>query len=324
MALIETSYYNITENSNNSQKRQTQQKQESLNFIPIVHVKNVYKSFNYKNNKNKNSCGITATHDRLSGEKQQQRLNSRNSSRDSSSHDVLNGVDLNIKEGEIITIVGPSGCGKSTLLNIIAGLDEPDSGSLLIRGAIASSNTLSAKRIMIFQEGALFPWLNVQDNVEFELKIAKMPKEKDRQVADRYIEMVGLSKFSESFVYQLSEGMKQRVAIARALALEPEVLLMDEPFAALDVQTLDLLHEELVGVHKTADKTIQFVTHNINEAILLGDIVIVLSSVLKNIKKEFRIDIPLSRDSKNSELYEIKKQILREFEGDFQIAKRRR
>jgi ABC-type sugar transport system ATPase subunit len=204
MALIETSYYNITDNSNNSQKRQAQQKQGSLNFIPIVHVKNVYKLFNYENNKNKNknSCSITATHDRLNGEKQQQQLNSRSSLRDSSSHDVLNGVDLNIKEGEFVTIVGPSGCGKSTLLNIIAALDTPDSGSLLIRGAIASSNTLSTKRIMIFQEGALFPWLNVQDNVEFGLKIAKMPKEKSRQVADRYIEMA----FSESFVYQLSGG----------------------------------------------------------------------------------------------------------------------
>ena len=326
MALIETSYYNITENSNNSQERQAQQKQESLNFIPIVHAKDVYKSFNYKKNKNKNknSCSITAaTYGRLSGEQQQQ-LNSRNSLRDSFSHDVLNGVDLKIKEGEIVTIVGPSGCGKSTLLNIIAGLDRPDSGSVLIRGAIANSNTSSTKRIMIFQEGALFPWLNVQDNIEFGLKIAKMPEEKSRKVADRYIEMVGLSKFSESFVYQLSGGMKQRVAIARALVLEPEVLLMDEPFAALDVQTRDLLHEKLVGIYKTTGKTILFVTHNINEAILLGDRVIVLSSVLKKIKKEFRIDIPRPRDPKNPELYEIKKQILLEFEGDFQIAKRRR
>jgi NitT/TauT family transport system ATP-binding protein len=177
---------------------------------------------------------------------------------------------------------------------------------------------------MIFQEGALFPWLNVQDNVEFGLKIARVPKEKIRQIADRYIEMVGLSKFSKSFVYQLSGGMKQRVAIARALAIEPEVLLMDEPFAALDVQTRDSLHEELVGIHKTTGKTILFVTHNINEAILLGDRVIVLSSVLKNIKKEFRIDIPRPRDPETHELYEIKKQILREFEGDLQIAKRGR
>lgn len=320
MAVTETPYYNITENSKNSQELQDQQKQESLDFIPIVHVKDLYKSFDYTNNKNNNSGSITAFYDRL-GEEQQQR-NSRSSVRASSSYEVLNGIDLKVKEGELVTIVGPSGCGKSTLLNIIAGLDRPDSGSVLIREAVASDNTLSIKRIMIFQEGALFPWLNVQDNVEFGLKIAKMPKEKSRQVADRYIEMVGLSKFSESYVYQLSGGMKQRVAIARALATEPEVLLMDEPFAALDFQTRDLLHEELVGIHKTTGKTILFVTHNINEAILLGDRVIVLSSVLKNIKKEFRIDIPRPRDPECLELYEIKKQVLREFESDLQIVKR--
>lgn len=321
MALIETPHYNITENSNNSQERQDQQEQENLDFIPVLHVKDVYKSFDYKNNKN-NRAGIITTYDRLGGEQQQQ-LNSSRSLR-ASSYEVLNGVDLKIKEGEFVTIVGPSGCGKSTLLNIIAGLGRPDSGSVIIRGAFVSNDTVLTKRIMIFQEGALFPWLNVHDNVEFGLKIAKMPKEKSRQVADKYIEMVGLSKFSESFVYQLSGGMKQRVAIARALAIEPEVLLMDEPFAALDVQTRDLLHEELVGIHKTTGKTILFVTHNIKEAILLGDRVIVLSSVLKNIKKEFRIDLPRPRDPESPELYEIKKQILREFEGDLQIAKRGR
>ena len=319
MALIETPHYNITENSNNSQERQDQQKQENLDFVPALHVKDVYKSFDYKNNKNNRSC-VTTTHDRLDGEQQQQ-LNSSRGLR-ASSYEVLNGVNLKINEGEFVTIVGPSGCGKSTLLNIIAGLDRPDSGSIIIRGAVASNDTALTKRIMIFQEGALFPWLNVQDNVEFGLNIAKMPKEKSGQVADKYIEMVGLSKFSESFVHQLSGGMKQRVAIARALAIEPEVLLMDEPFAALDVQTRNLLHEELVGIHKTTCKTILFVTHNINEAILLGDRVIILSSVLKNIKKEFRIDLPQPRDPESPELYEIKKQILREFEGDLQIAKR--
>jgi NitT/TauT family transport system ATP-binding protein len=325
MALIESPYSKISENSKNSSVIQDQQKQGSLGFIPIVHVKDVYKSFDFKNNRNNNSNSNsnTTAYDLLSREQQQQ-LNSRSTMRTSSSYEVLNGIDLKINEGEFVTIVGPSGCGKSTLLNIIAGLDRPDLGSVLIRGATASSNTPSTKRIMIFQEGALFPWLNVQDNVEFGLKIAKVPKEKRRQVADRYIEMVGLSKFAESFVYQLSGGMKQRVAIARALSIEPEVLLMDEPFAALDVQTRDLLHEELVGIHKTTGKTILFVTHNINEAILLGDRVIVLSSVLKNIKKEFRIDIPRPRDPETPELYEIKKQILREFEGDLQIAKRGR
>jgi NitT/TauT family transport system ATP-binding protein len=328
MALIETSYANNTNNSRGQQEPREQKKQESLDFIPVVHVKDVYKSFDYKNNKNysSGSSSTSINYDHVSRrQKKQQQLLSKNprTTLNTSSHEVLDGIDLKISEGEFVTIVGPSGCGKSTLLNIIAGLDRPDSGSVLVRGAVASNNALLTKRIMIFQEGALFPWLNVQDNVEFGLKIAKMPKEMSRQVADKYIEMVGLSKFSESLVYQLSGGMKQRVAIARALVMEPEVLLMDEPFAALDIQTRDLLHEELVGIHKATGKTILFVTHNINEAILLGDRVIVLSYMLKNIKKEFRIDIPRPRDPESPELYEIKKQILREFEGDLQIAKRR-
>ncbi|MFL6372136.1 MAG: ABC transporter ATP-binding protein [Nitrososphaera sp.] len=321
MALIETAYHSTIENNSSLLERH---EHENPDFIPILHVKDVYKSFDYKNNKKNN--GVATTNDR-EGVHQQQlevKATTRNLTIDYSSHEVLNGIDLKINEGEFLTIVGPSGCGKSTLLNIIAGLDRPDSGSVLVRGvaAVANGNTLSTKRIMIFQEGALFPWLNVRDNVEFGLKIAKVPKKETREIAAKYIEMVGLSRFSESFVYQLSGGMKQRVAIARALAIEPEVLLMDEPFAALDVQTQDLLHEELVGIHKTTGKTILFVTHNINEAILLGDKVIVLSSTLKNIKKEFRIDIPRPRDPETPELYEIKKQILREFEGDLQIAKR--
>ena len=321
MALFEpSSYINNTNNRNTQQEPQEQKKQENVNFIPIVHVKDIYKSFDYKDS---SSSSSTIHHNRV-GEQQQQLLNNPRISLSTSSHEVLNGVDLKISEGEFVTIVGSSGCGKSTLLNIIAGLDRPDSGSVFVRGeAVASNNTSSTKRIMIFQEGALFPWLKVQDNVEFGLRIAKMPKERSQQIADKYIEMVGLSKFSESFVYQLSGGMKQRVAIARALAMEPEILLMDEPFAALDIQTRDLLHEELVGIHKATGKTILFVTHNINEAILLGDRVIVLSSVLKDIKKEFQIDIPRPRDPESPEIYEIKKQILREFEGDLQIAKRR-
>jgi NitT/TauT family transport system ATP-binding protein len=322
VALIETSSYTNKINSNNQERRE-QQREETVDFIPVLHVKEIYKSFDYKNNKKKGSSKI-ANYDRISRKQQQQLLTNSTSSLRTFTHDVLNGVDLRIREGEFVTIVGPSGCGKSTLLNIIAGLDRPDSGSLLVRGAAEDSNKASStNRIMIFQENALFPWLNVQENVEFGLKIAKVHKDGRLQVAGKYIEMVGLSKFSESLVYQLSGGMKQRVAIARALAMEPEVLLMDEPFAALDVQTRDLLHDELVGIHKTTGKTILFVTHNINEAVLLGDRVIVLSSVLKNIKKEFPIDIPRPRDPESPELYEIKKQILKEFEGDLQIAKRK-
>ncbi len=209
MALIETSYGKIIENNNSLLEPQ---EREDLDFTPIVHVKDVYKSFDYKNNK-KNK-GIATGYSR-EGIPHQQQLRVHNTTRsltvDYSTHEVLNGIDLKIRKGEFITIVGPSGCGKSTLLNIIAGLDNPDSGSVLIRGVetVANGDTLLTKRIMIFQEGALFPWLNVQDNVEFGLKIAKVPKKKSREVADKYIELVGLSKFSESFVYQLSGGMKQ-------------------------------------------------------------------------------------------------------------------
>lgn len=325
VALIETSSStNKINNNSNDQERREQQREETLDLTPVLHVKDVYKSFSYKNSKNNSSRRRITNHDHISSDQEQQLLSNSTRSLMTSSHEVLNGVDLKIREGEFVTIVGPSGCGKSTLLNIIAGLDKPDSGSLFIRGTVNNTNNSSStKRIMIFQESALFPWLNVQENVEFGLRIAKVHKERRRQIADKYIEMVGLSKFSESLVYQLSGGMKQRVAIARALALEPEVLLMDEPFAALDVQTRDLLHDELVGIHKTTGKTILFVTHNINEAILLGDRVVVLSSVLKDIKKEFQIDIPRPRDPESPELYEIKKQVLREFEGDLQIAKRK-
>jgi NitT/TauT family transport system ATP-binding protein len=322
MAVIETSSYTNKINNNSNQEQREQQREETLDLIPVLHVKDVCKSFDYKNNK-KNGNSKIANHDHISRKQQQLSSNSTSNLR-TFTHDVLNKVDLRIRKGEFVTILGPSGCGKSTLLNIIAGLDRPDSGSLLVRGAAEDSNKASStNRIMIFQESALFPWLNVQENVEFGLKIAKVHKERRQQVADKYIEMVGLLKFSESLVYQLSGGMKQRVAIARALAMEPEVLLMDEPFAALDVQTRDLLHDELVGIHKATGKTILFVTHNINEAVLLGDRVIILSSVLKNIKKEFRIDIPRPRDPESPELYDIKKQILKEFEGDLQIAKRK-
>jgi NitT/TauT family transport system ATP-binding protein len=322
MAVIETSETPNTKNIASQQERQgEQEKPRALDFTPVLHIKDVYKAFDYENNR-KNESNIT-DYEPAGGQQQQLLRNCANNSR-TSSYDVLNGVDLRIREGEFVTIVGPSGCGKSTLLNIIAGLDKPDSGTILVRGSSESGNGApSTKRIMIFQENALFPWLNVQDNVEFGLRIANVSKEKRRQIADKYIEMVGLSKFSESFVYQLSGGMKQRVAIARALAMEPEVLLMDEPFASLDVQTRDLLHEELVGIHKTTGKTILFVTHNINEAILLGDRVIVLSAALKNIKKEFQIHMSRPRDAESSELYEIKKEILREFASDLQIAKRR-
>jgi NitT/TauT family transport system ATP-binding protein len=237
-----------------------------------------------------------------------------------SHHQVLNGINLQVKKGEFVTVVGPSGCGKSTLLNIISGLDRPDSGVVHVNrnGQVKSTGN---GVIVIFQEGALFPWLSVQDNIEFGLKMANVEKSKRAEVAKRFIEMVGLSRFAESYVYQLSGGMKQRVAIARALAIDPDVLLMDEPFAALDVQTRELMYDELLAIHKTTGKTIIFVTHNIQEALLLGDRVIVLSPLVRNIKREFTIELPRPRLADAPELQVIKRQILKEFEEDFRHAK---
>jgi NitT/TauT family transport system ATP-binding protein len=234
----------------------------------------------------------------------------------SQSHVVLNKISLNVMAGEFVTIVGASGCGKSTLLNIMSGLDRPDSGSVIPRNGSSSS------RIVVFQEGALFPWLTVFENVEFGLRIAKVPKDRRKQVASHFIDMVQLSRFADSYVYQLSGGMKQRVAIARALALDPDVLLMDEPFAALDVQTRDMLHKQLLQIHEATKKTILFVTHNINEAITLGDRVVILSSRLGNIKREFAISLPRPRNPDSPEFGTIIQQILKELEDDFQHARR--
>lgn len=235
-------------------------------------------------------------------------------------HVVLNKVSIDIKDGEFVTIVGPSGCGKSTLLNIIAGLDSPDSGSILVKGEPKSST--DPGRLVIFQEGVLFPWLSVLENVEFGLKLAGIPKDKQRKAADRFIDMMQLSRFAGSYLYQLSGGMKQRVAIARALAMNPDILLMDEPFAALDVQTRDMLHNQLLQIHEETKKTILFVTHNINEALALGTRLIVLSPRLGSIKREFRINLPRPRDMDSPDITVIKRQILKELEDDFQFVRR--
>ncbi len=288
MAMIQTSYTVNSKNCNISQEPQ-EQKKETFGFSPIIYVKDIYESFDYEDYNN-NNCSSSTANSNDAGKQQQQQQQQPFLKSYGTAHQVLNGIELRIIEREFVAIVGPSGCGKSTLLNILAGLDRPDSGSVLIRGDLASNNSSSTKIIMVFQEGALFPWLNLPDNVEFGLKAAKVPKDLRHQIADRYIEMVGLTKFSESFVYQLLGGMKQRVTIACALVMEPDILLTDEPFASLDIQTRHLLYDELIGIHKTTGKTVLFVTHNINEAILLGDrVIILLSSALKNIKENFEL-----------------------------------
>ena len=171
---------------------------------------------------------------------------------------AIGGVNLTVDDGEFVCIVGPSGCGKSTFLRILAGLEKPDDGEVLLDGK-KLVNT-GPDRIMVFQEGALFPWLTVEDNVEYGLKVAGIPENERHDISKRYLDMMQLSQFANSYTYQLSTGMKQRVAIARALVMDPDVLLMDEPFAALDSQTRDLLLVEMQMIWQKTKKTIIFLS----------------------------------------------------------------
>ena len=223
---------------------------------------------------------------------------------------TLDGINLTVNDGEFVCIVGTSGCGKSTFLRTIAGLEQPDNGEILLDGQPLSDT--GPDRIMVFQEGALFPWLNVQDNVEYGLKVAGIPKEKRNEISHRYLDMMQLTQFATSFIYQLSTGMKQRVAIARALVMEPDVLLMDEPFAALDPQTRDLLLVEMQLIWQKTKKTIIFVTHNVAEAVVLGTRVLVFSHRPAKIKKEVEIDYQRPRLTDDENLLPYQKKILAE------------
>lgn len=198
---------------------------------------------------------------------------------------ALDGINLGIEEGEFVCLVGPSGCGKSTLCNMLAGFDAPTSGEVLISGERVNGPAIS--RVMMFQEPALFPWLNARANVEFGLKSLRLPKEERIAKAEKFLKMVHLSQFGEAQPHELSGGMKQRVALARSLAVNPQVLLMDEPFAALDAQTRDHLHVELEEVWRETSKTIVFVTHNVREAVTLATRVVVFTARPGRIKKQF-------------------------------------
>jgi NitT/TauT family transport system ATP-binding protein len=229
-------------------------------------------------------------------------------------HTVINNLNLNIKDGEFVTIVGPSGCGKSTLLNLVAGLDQTFGGTIHVddKPLVLSPST---DRVVVFQEGALFPWLTVYGNIEFGLAIGKVPKKQRNEKVKKLIEMIQLTNFTNAYIHQLSGGMKQRVAIARALALDPKILLMDEPFAALDVQTKRMLYSHLLRIHDETKKTILFVTHNIHEAVALGDRVIIMSPKLANIKKEISVNIPRPRSIDHPLVETITKEIISESDG---------
>jgi NitT/TauT family transport system ATP-binding protein len=207
---------------------------------------------------------------------------------------ALHGFDIDVEEGEFLSIVGPSGCGKSTFLNVLLGLLRPDAGDLTMHGRRIEGP--GSDRAMVFQEFGLLPWRNVQGNIELGLELRGVPPAQRRRVAQRFIDMVGLAGFEGHYPHELSGGMKQRVGLARALATDPDVLLMDEPFAALDAQTRDLMQAELLRIWQDARKTVLFVTHQIEEAIYLSDRVMVMTKRPGHAKKIFAIDLPRPRD----------------------------
>lgn len=228
--------------------------------------------------------------------------------------EALRDINLDILDGEIVCIVGPSGCGKSTLLNLIAGFERPTWGELLVHGRSVGSP--GPDRVVVFQDLGLFPWLTARGNVEFGLKVRGVLKQDRREVAERFMRMVHLEKFMDSFVHELSGGMRQRVALARALALNPDILLMDEPFTALDAQTRDYLHLELQEIWESTRKTILFVTHNVREAATLGHRVIVMTAHPGRIKKEFKVDLPRPRHIEDPGLIEVARSVMEELRGE--------
>jgi ABC-type nitrate/sulfonate/bicarbonate transport system ATPase subunit len=206
---------------------------------------------------------------------------------------ALQATDLDVAENDFITILGPSGCGKSTLLRIVAGLDVPTAGEVQLDGQRISGP--GADRGMVFQSYTLFPWLNVRDNVCFGLRERGLPRAQQLEIADAFIAKVGLRGFEQHYPKQLSGGMQQRTALARALANKPRMLLMDEPFGALDHQTRELMQELLLGIWESEATTILFVTHDIDEAVFMGSRVVVMSARPGRIKLDRRIELPHPR-----------------------------
>ncbi|MBI2094862.1 MAG: ABC transporter ATP-binding protein [Candidatus Omnitrophica bacterium] len=244
---------------------------------------------------------------------------------------VLRDVNFTIEEGEFICVIGPSGCGKSTLISLIAGLEFPDSGEVFVDSKIVEGT--SRDILVVFQEAALFPWLSVLGNVEFGLKIAGVPERERRDRALEAIKMVHLARFVNAHPHELSGGMRQRAALARALVMDPKVLLMDEPFAALDAQTRQMLQVELQEIWQKTKKTVLFVTHNVREATFLADRVLEISARPGMIKKEHPIHVPRPRREQDPQLLalqarimsslkdEIEKVARQELDTDYELSK---
>lgn len=230
--------------------------------------------------------------------------------------EVLKNITLSAKDGEFVCILGPTGCGKTILLYLIAGFLKPTKGQLLMENKTISKP--DCDRMMIFQNYVLFPWKTVYENIFFTLDKSAMGKSEKNTLVMRYLDMMGLVLFKDWYPYKLSGGMQQRVALARALVTNPKVLLMDEPFAALDSQYRKFLRKNLEAIWRKTGKTIIFVTHSTEEAISLGDKIYLLSSRPTVIKKEYRVNLPRPRDSLNPEFIKLRKEIEDDFSEDFE------
>ncbi len=222
--------------------------------------------------------------------------------------ETLKDINLEIEDGEFVCVVGPSGCGKSTLLNLIAGLDSKTSGSILLDGKEIEGP--GADRVVMFQEAALYPWLNVIDNVKLGMKFAGIDEEEQERRAEHYLKMVHLWDFRDYAVHEISGGMKQRTSLARSLCMESKILLMDEPFSALDKQTTNKLRSELSEICVNTEKTVFFITHSVEEALFLADRIVILSENPGMIKDIFVNELHRPRQIEDAEFIALRKKLL--------------
>ena len=225
---------------------------------------------------------------------------------------VIDQLNLEIYENEFICLLGPSGSGKSTILRLVSALEKPDQGEILYRGKpyLKPSSSIG----FVFQDYSLMPWLSVKENIQLGLEFSKKSKREQEEIAEHYIQMVGLNKFANAKVYELSGGMQQRVAIARSLANNPDIILMDEPFGALDAFTRIILQRELLKIWSEEKKTVVFVTHSVEEAVFLADRIILLSNRTGNIYEELEVELERERDRASQEFNEINKYLLEQYE----------
>lgn len=234
---------------------------------------------------------------------------------------VLDNINLEIGEHEFVCILGPSGCGKSTLLNIIAGLDTPSDGAVIVNNKPICGP--SNDRVMMFQGPSLFPWLTVFENIKFGLKLKKLSKSEQDEIALKYLKMINLEEFKDYNVFQLSGGMQQRVTLARALAVESPYVLMDEPFSSLDKQTINILREDLEVLWRNLKNTIIYVTHSVEEAIFFADRIIMLTANPGRIKRIIDVDLPRPRKIDDNETVHLRSMILKDLRCEVELSEKK-